>query len=191
MESKKVQTADKTAEYYVSDQYYTKQTTGRVREKPAPKNRRKHYVTALILVVLLVGIVIGLLTLQSKQSSTPIDIYKNGIEYSLYYPNELPEGFVYKQDSANATNGLVIFTLAKGSSEIVITQQKGPSETIDFRIDGFSPATSNIGTMLVGLTQGAPTAIIRSRDTLITLKGTLDLEQSTLIALADNLEKVE
>jgi hypothetical protein len=142
-------------------------------------------------VVLLVGIVIGLLTLQSKQSSTPIDIYKNGIEYSLYYPNELPEGFVYKQDSANATNGLVIFTLAKGSSEIVITQQKGPSETIDFRIDGFSPATSNIGTMLVGLTQGAPTAIIRSRDTLITLKGTLDLEQSTLIALADNLEKVE
>lgn len=164
-------------------------SSGRIRSAPKKSNKIK------LLVLLSAGaitclIVMGFVFIYKVDPSTPLDEYSKTSTHTLYYPTELPSDYTYVEDSVNVDNGITTYRLKSPEGEAVITLQQGPDESVQFNIDGFSPSASNIGSMLVGKTQGAPTAIIRAGSTLITIKGSPAASQGFVSKIAYALKEL-
>lgn len=174
--------------YQVEFKPFEEKTSALRTRKRASKKLRITF-GVLLCLLMIGGISVGLF-IKAQESKTPIDRFTEQVPFSLYYPIEMPNGYYHEAESEKYTNGYLFYTVTDGDNVITISEQPKPKQLESFRIDGFSPMAVNVGSMLVGSTNGAPTAIITTTGTLITVTGPKGSDQETVNRIGQNLANV-
>ncbi len=151
---------------------------GEPRVKQRKPNLLKRTLTISLITVLIITIASAtLFVIRSRASHTPLDKYKEALDFSLYYPSPLPTGYKLKDGSIKLYNNILFYSLEKAESSVDITLQKNLQDNKSIsRIDGFTAANINAGTMYTGSAAGNSVAIINAGKTLISISTTGDVD---------------
>lgn len=105
--------------------------------------------------------------------------------FPVYYPNPLPDGISYQQDSAKRDHGVLTYNLHTGSQTIHIFEQTAPSSAPDLdHLPGFSHLQIPAGKAAIGQTLNRPVAIILSNTTIINISGDTKVPSDVVTSVA-------
>lgn len=131
---------------------------------------------------LVAAIVLGIGTYSLlHRPANPLAIYAQSVDFPLYYPSSLPDGYSISQDTSYSDN-TIFFTIRSSNGDIVVAQQKVPDQTSTMRVDGFSSVSTGIGTLTLGSVNGTATGFVTTDRTLISLRGGTSTTTITLVA---------
>jgi hypothetical protein len=168
---------------------------------------KKAAAAVLAIVVVLAAAVIFVF---GGKSSDPIPkSVHRAVNFPLYYPAKLPEGYKYQKDSAKVQDSIAFFTISKDIKRIQVSEQAAPHKPPDLDAltkvhsipagpSGFSPpgvaAFEKIdnpsGQAIQGKSlAGNPVAIVLTDNTLINLSGTPSLPGNVLTQVIKSLHK--
>ena len=160
-------------------------------EQDIPNKRMSlPWTLVLILSITLLVLIIGFFIWRSNHVTSPLP--KSVIEqinFSIYYPSDLPEKYSYDEDSASYTNNSLIYTL-DGPSDVIITQQPNPKEKILFeKLGGFTPTGTPVGQAYIGEVNERLVVLAQTSTTLITITASLDTPKTVLSEITQNLSE--
>jgi hypothetical protein len=169
------------------------------------RNFFKNRIAAVTVVILLV-VIVGLLVKNSNSSPIPKSIRKT-VNFPLYYPSKLPNGYTYEKSSAKSDAGIVFYSLKSGDKKILVSEQTAPAhppdlnaltkpQTVPAGPSGFSPPAISLfqkidnstGQAIQGTSiAGNPVAIILTDTTLINLSGSATLPSNVITEVVQSL----
>lgn len=152
--------------------------------------RRQVIVAAVVacVVALVVFSVYRWHTADKVTISLPSDITTLAVSFPVYYPSPLPEGYMYEQGSASLQDGVLFYKLHNNMQEMLITEQVAPTNNLLLdSIVGFNGIHTANGTAYVGKNGAQPTAIIRTKSTLINISATPDVSSDLVNATVEAL----
>lgn len=160
------------------------------------KNSRRRKLILLLSVATLVTIIISAVAyykLQKvNQTALPSVIIKQ-LSFPVYFPqaSQLPDSYTYDQGSVNVQSGILFYRISNKDKHILVSQQASPAENIGIRyLVGFDAFETANGTAYVGEQQTGPTALLHTKETLITVSATKDTPKDVVNSLVKILEKV-
>lgn len=142
-----------------------------------------------VVVLVLVGGTIVILWKVGGANPSPIpsQVTKQ-VKFSLYYPKELPSGYILDQNSITSEHDTVVYTLQSADKSIVVTQQPNPQEKILFeRLGGFSPLGTSVGQAYIGQVDGRQVVLAQTATTLITITAGDGTARADLENITQNL----
>lgn len=143
------------------------------------------------LLVLLIVAAMGWYFARSDFHSPIADEKLAAVDFPVYYPWPLPDGYRYKNASESIHAGSFFYQLEKGSSHIVISQQARPKENIMVdSIVGLSPISTSLGTAYVGQSGASPVAILTTDSTLVTISGDPQIASNVVNTAVLNLRRI-
>jgi hypothetical protein len=142
-------------------------------EQPVTKPKWKKLVVLIVTTLLLVAMGSAASFLLPRNDSGPLPKeIRESATFPLYYPTEVPTGYVLNQDSMKLVDSKLFYELNKQSSTIYVTQQSAPSTPPDFKklTDSlsFKKIDTDNGEAVTGLNGDSVTAILLTNTTLIT-----------------------
>lgn len=99
------------------------------------RNHKSLFIFLLILIVL-IGVGAGSWWYINDRNSSPIPVQiRNSINFTIYYPATLPQGYDLDKSSTRETKGVLLYSFKKAAdlSSIAVIEQSEPK--------GFDPAT--------------------------------------------------
>jgi hypothetical protein len=174
------------------------QSQTKPKQKKAGTDSRVKWQKKYVLIGLVTVCVIAVVTatgfvLYSHDSTTPLaNSTANSVNFPLYYPSPLYKGYHYVSGSAKAQNDIVFFGLKDGSAVVYISEQAVPLNTQDIgKLSGFKSMFVPSGSAYVGSALNAPTVIIVSSKTLITLRGSSGMSIDTISQIAKEMSLIK
>ncbi len=161
----------------------------------ASTSKRPVHIVGLVCTLFLLGTVILCVSLYFFSTNKPpkpniSSSQLSSLDYDIFIPSELPEGYTYESDSVTVNSQLVLFKLNDGSKVITINQQPKPNqETFISSLAGFDKLETPNGTSYTGKNKSYPTALIETKETLVTISGTPDVSSDIINALMKSLQK--
>jgi hypothetical protein len=119
-------------------------------------------------------------------------VVTGAVSYQVYYPKPLPKGYSYHRGSAKLEqDNIIVYKLGLGAKTITVAEQPMPSSPPDLaHLPGFTTAQTPIGDAAFGQANNAPSAIILSPGTLVSLLGVNGATLGDIQATADSLASV-
>lgn len=154
------------------------------------KNNRQR-VALITLFSIAITILIGLFFFVRTHPLTPLNGYTSSVDYPLYFPKGLPSGYSFKTDSVALVSSVVSLTITNGTNDIVVTQQNRTKDLDSFRLDGFTEIATSEGTMMIGKTSFALTAIIVTPKTLISITAPGGTDQTVVSVIGKSMTPVK
>ena len=143
-------------------------------------------VFTMLIGVLLVGLVTVIL-LHTDGIPLPSNVTKS-VNFALYYPAQLQDGYSYEKNSARIENSIVFYTLENGSSSVTIGEQVAPPNPPQLdKLPGFTTIQALAGSAVVGSTLEKPIAIISTNTSLITITGTKNTPSDVINEIAKSM----
>jgi hypothetical protein len=176
------------------------------------KKIRKHLKLEYVLILVIILALGGWWIFKINSNPIPGNIRKS-LNFSVYYPDQMPQGFKIDKTSFQYNNGLMTFVIRNGNQYITISEQKEPNPAPDLNSLAFnsnSPSNFNgtgssnsntqaefvsvpttIGTAVQSTVAGQPpTIIVSTKTTLINMNGPLNVPSSQLLDVLNQLKKV-
>ncbi|MFZ1249606.1 MAG: hypothetical protein WAQ24_04795 [Candidatus Saccharimonadales bacterium] len=165
-------------------------------EKPTPsasqqKKRPRSLRPLLYIIILFAAILVSTIIIATYNRSAPLNKYAKTLQFQLYYPRSLPNDYKIDETSITVSNDILNYTIQSPNGAVQCTQQAAPDSLASYRIDGFSPVATPIGSMLVGTAAGGSTAIIKTPSTLITLRATNNKAEAAIMQIAQALQPLQ
>jgi len=137
-------------------------------DKPKKKSRKLVWIICAAIIVVL-GVIITLFVLHTMDNNRPIPSkIQKGTNFTLYYPNVLPGGYVYQHKSTRLQNAIVFFDLGDPTHIVHVSEQVLPPNPPDLNhIEGFTKFETLAGNAAIGTNNDSPTAIVLSDTTLM------------------------
>jgi hypothetical protein len=143
--------------------------------------------TGFLFVVFAAVIAVFLVLLLFKKQDSPIpkNIEKS-VNFALYYPSNLPNGYSLDKNSVKSENQIVFYSLSSGDKKISISEQAAPSNPPDFEKiqkgnTSFKPLDTAGGHAIYGVSQKTPAAILLTNTTLINISGDKNVPLDTIV----------
>ena len=109
----------------------------------------------------------------------------DGLNYPIYYPANVTNGYQYQADSEKIRNMLLFFTLTHGSKSIFVTEQPIPNSAINLSsLPKYTNLSLPIGQAVVGTGLGNPSVVIITPSTLIQLTSNKGVTKADIISIA-------
>lgn len=158
------------------------------------KSKKRWLLLGLIFLAILSALSISVLQLTHKQASPKeLSDVRKTVSFPVYYPSSLPNGYIFKNGSVAAQNGVLFYKLQNGSQTVSISEQAMPDPPPDIKN---SQANNNVkqiniadGRALVGLYKQTPVAIALTKTTLINLNTSGGVTNDALTSIVQNLSR--
>lgn len=158
--------------------------------EPGKKSRKLVVSISLAVVILIAAGTSGLLYINSPKSPFPKTV-SQAVNFPLYYPSTLPDGYRLKKGSLNVQNNIVFYTLENGGNTISISEQASPQHPLDLTsTPGFGEIPSETGQASAGIVNGFPVAIVIAEKTMINMQGSKSVPQDLLAKLTQSITVV-
>ncbi|MDL2342455.1 MAG: hypothetical protein QFB87_05260 [Patescibacteria group bacterium] len=143
-------------------------------------------------IVVVLGSAGGGLYLHAKASGALPKAVTKQVSFTLYYPTQLPRGYTLNKTTARVENDILFYSLKSGSKEVRVSEQAAPTRPPDLNsIPGFKKLESIAGNAAIGKNAGAPTALLITNTTLITISGTATVPQDVIVRLTQQMTSLE
>jgi len=156
--------------------------------QPARGSKTKKNILIVGLLLVVVGVSIGAYLLlaggpspsaSQTQMKEQLAQYRNQVNFPLYAPNKLPQGYRMKTDSLSAQNTMVSFILENtGGSPLIVTEQPRPPIMED--VKKVSDVDSPAGKAYIADLGGRYTGFIVADKTLVVISGAQQSESDKL-----------
>jgi hypothetical protein len=160
-----------------------------------PKKRAKIVFASLALFIL-VGAGGGALYVNSQKIPvTPISQYSKELQFKIYYPKELPEGYTLQENSVRVEDNILFYTITSDAKKMYVSQQTlpDPIPTID-NVEGNTAVITldtEYGHAVVGTVKGIPIGIMTTDTTLVNVNLSVADTKDAARDLFQNLSLVE
>lgn len=157
-----------------------------------PSRKKKWLIIGIIaLVVLAAGGAAALMYMH--KNSNPLSTYEDQLNFPLYYPSPLSQGYRYEKASADSNEQILFFTVRKENAIISISEQGIPDNPPDLHaFKDFKKLNILNGDGIVSRVTDKPTAIILTTTTLITLTAaSKSVPLEAIITTAENLRLID
>jgi hypothetical protein len=155
------------------------------------KMKNKFIIPALALVVLLVAFIGAWIYFHRSTSPLPKQV-TGGVNFPVYYPSYLPEGYTFDKSSTHLENQIIFFGLSNKKEKISISEQAAPKNPPDFglilkRNVSFKKLSLTGGQAIYGVSQNIPAAIILTNTTLINISGSSNIPLDNIAKITQSL----
>lgn len=187
MESRQVKREQEKRQYYLPDEFYEKARIPSGKQDPEVHRKSPAFKIVLSLALVLVAIGIGtyiFLKDDTSQVRQVLGVTQESTEFTIYYPEYIPEGFVLNAEDIKKDGELVFLTIsshdAANKDTIVITQQAKPPmsfESLFSEKDERRPQsvlTTN-GTLHIGGSDSENTATLVTNDSWVAISAPKDM----------------
>lgn len=119
-------------------------------------------------------------------SSTVPDSLRSSVDFPLYYPQYLPEGYTVDASSVSSTQEVVTYNISYGTNSSLIISQQPLPPTFDFErfyereMGDPKPLATDIGQARIGLLNGRKTASLAAGRTWILIAAPNGIEDAAL-----------
>lgn len=143
-----------------------------------PKKSRKKLLFRLLAVVIIIAVATSTWWYFSSKGSGPIPKkIRQSVNFSLYYPSQLPAGYSLDKSSVKFSNQIVFFNLKSVDNTINISEQTAPANPPDFAtLEKFNTSFKSLdvigGKAIYGTAESLPVAFLLSNTTLVNISGT-------------------
>lgn len=155
------------------------------------KNSMKWLYVALVVLVVFASAAGGWFYYQKNNASPLPKSITKATNFALYFPSNLPTGYILDKASVKKDGGIVFYNFIKDNSTLFVSLQAKPPIAPDFQklIDGlsFKKLDTPAGSGVIGTNIDKPTAIILTNTTLITVYGTKDVPSDIVAQTMQNL----
>lgn len=158
---------------------------------PSPLRALK--LAGFILVLLAVGLLIGLLLTSFTQPDTKQTLREKStdksLSYALHYPAKLPPGYKVEQDTITVDDTVANFTMSNETgNRLFVTQQKRP--LLMEEVNKTREFNTELGKAYIADLNGRIAGFIVTKDTLIIISSSGDMDLNTLRQLIENMAKI-
>jgi hypothetical protein len=157
------------------------------------RNGWRLLITMVIIVIILVAA--GIIFSRTNKSETPLPPQiAAAVNFPIYFPSVMPEGYSLDKNSASAKNQAIYFSISSQNRKISISEQALPKNFPS--LDGLQKTTGlkkiNVagGQAIYGVSQGLPVAIVATNTTLLNINGTQNTPIDVVIKLIQNLNLI-
>ena len=167
-------------------------------DRSEPVTKQVASTKAVALGLLVVALAVGASTLawwrlRPNDHQIPQAI-SSGVSFPLYYPQNLPAGYVADKTSFRIDGGIVFFTVTNADSSLYITEQLLPKNKPDLKYLentlGFKRIDSKAGSAVLGMNGDQPTAIVITNTSLVTIHATKNTPDDVLVDFVNNLHSL-
>lgn len=164
----------------------------------APETRHKRLLggkrLSLAAAVVVAGLAIfgaGYLLKGSNDSQgIPASITRQ-VNYDLYFPSPMPQGYIYMKDTATFQIGQVFYKFANGKKRVTVNEQPMPDPKPNLaKLPGYTQFSSSVGPAAIGTDLGEPTAVILTPTTVITMHCVGGVSPDDLKAAISSLKNI-
>jgi len=114
----------------------------------------------------------------------------DSLNYPIYYPANVTNGYQYQPDSAKIRATILFFTLTHDSKSIFVTEQPIPNSAINLSsLPKYTSLSLPIGQAVVGTGLGNPSVVIITPSTLIQLTSNKGVTKSEIISIAQAMAR--
>jgi hypothetical protein len=152
----------------------------RILKQTRSKIWRNKKLALLTIIILVAALVAGLSLVGNKDSSPLPKSARQAVNFPLYYPSHLPEGYKLEKGSAKAENNIVFYSISNNGKKISVSEQAAPINPPDFEIiqksnTAFRKINVTGGQAIYGVSQKVPAAIMITNTTMINISGSSNI----------------
>jgi hypothetical protein len=152
----------------------------------------------VITLVLITGVIIGLAVHHSLGgSNSPLsETIKSHASFPLYYPKDLPQGYVLHQQAYDTENSVVSFDLINQGREIYFSEQALPRR-FDFasfhnnQMTGTSKLNTPVGPAYIGIINKQDVASVETPKTWVLITAGNGVGLVELQAISQSLQQIK
>ncbi len=159
---------------------------------PKLKRPRKWW---LLIVLTLVGIIIiagatAAILLIVQKPATPISEFSKKVNFPLYYPEKLPNGYSFTPHSASIEDNVVFYAIQNGDKKITVSEQTLPTILPNLTAQKFDEIDAEAGKAYIRANQVAPVAILKTNTTLINISASQGTPSDLFKSFVQSLKSI-
>lgn len=158
-------------------------------------NNRRPLVAAAVLLVLGSSVIAFSLIHKPSTDTSPLPAsLVSQLSYPVYYPDpaKLPAGYQYAGNSANVSEGVLLYELSNQEKKIVVVTHPSPGRNVGLQgVVGFDPFETPLGTAYVGKQKTGPSAILDTGKSMINISGSRDIPQDVINTVVRHLRQID
>jgi len=173
----------------------TKTPPTQIFRRPFIKSSSRYARSFILTAVLLAALLIIVFARRGSGFTPPEDIqHISQVSFTVYYPNpaKAPASFQCEPASARADNNVVFYRFTDGERAVSFSEVQTPGENIGLdSLFGFDAFATPNGTAYVGQQKSGPTAILNTKETLVTITGDKDVPDDVVNSFIKTLLKLK
>lgn len=156
--------------------------------RPAQKSRKKLITGIFLILTVVVLIAVGFYFMKPKDS-IPKNI-KKSVNFTLYYPEKVPDGYSLNKGSIKIDNNILFFTLNNGGAKITVSEQSNPGKRFDFsQTPGFGEVSASAGEAVVGQISSQYVGILIADKTLVNIYTSNNVSRDVIVKIVQSMNK--
>lgn len=148
-------------------------------------------IAAAAVLILLAAGAFYFLKPEKTKAVTVADLAKQA-NFSLYYPNPLPQGYVYNEKLGVYQDNHAYYLFSNGNKHIIVREQASTMPALDTKsLDKPEAFDTGVGKAAIGSTSGQTAALVQAGSTLITIHSNGSVPPDDVRAAIDSLRIVD